>query len=510
MKQQRREFLQTLVGSATITSLAVQRSAAAGENDLSNRAESPDSVIVLSGSAALEKALAIASDVYSRNRVQDQLSFTNPTGFRMKLNNSYRSSICMAPDLTFGMFGSRYLADERYHQTFLGHLDALPRNMRRNGKFFINEDLLAGSDRVMTQVMYPIWIWELYLATGEIDVLERHQEPLKRCLAYIESRTNSKGVVRQVDHDDWQISEGADWVDWCPERMEGSTCVYHTWYACALSHCVSIFKTLGDQGNRQMANSRYARQRKVLDTHFWNGRSYYDNLNFAGGKVEHFWCDSQIWPIAFGFSSDWQSKTIFQRIDSEPDVFEGMPLRWCAPVPKSGFDSRYDAYAYAKEPALRPLSWFGRLGAGDVLARYATGQSDHAHLLLDRYAQVIAGLGTFPECVDMQGKPRFGTGGANDYLEHAGGLLLATGRGLMGLSDSVDGNLRWEPRLPKNVDRAEYPYWHKGHCWLFGYENGKFWIDPRGGRGTVQVRIGGKAQQKTVDGEKIVIESTQV
>jgi len=47
-------------------------------------------------------------------------------------------------------------------------------------------------------------------------------------LGYIESRTDSNGIVTQIDPDDWQYSEGADWVDWCPERMEGSTCVYHT------------------------------------------------------------------------------------------------------------------------------------------------------------------------------------------------------------------------------------------------------------------------------------------
>ena len=100
--------------------------------------------------------------------------------------------------------------------------------MRRNGRFFINEDMLAGAGRVFSQVVYLIWIWELYLSTGDKRILEFHHAPLKRCLSYIESRTDSNGIVTQVYPDDWQYSEGADWVDWCPERMEGSTCVYHT------------------------------------------------------------------------------------------------------------------------------------------------------------------------------------------------------------------------------------------------------------------------------------------
>ena len=269
----------------------------------------------------------------------------------MKLNSSPRVSICMSPDLTFGMLGSRYLSDELYLKTFLGHLDALPRNMRRNGKFFVNEDLLAGGGRVMTQVMYPIWIWELYLALGDLDIIRRHVEPLKRCLSYIESRTDSNGVVNQVDHDDWQVSEGADWVDWCPERMEGSTCVYHSWYARALAHCVDIFRAAGEQSDARLAQHRYHQQREVLDTQFWNGKSYYDNLNFAGEKVNNFWCDSQIWPIVFRYASEQKTAAIFARIDAEPEMFEGVPLRWCAPGPKEKQETRYPEF---REPHLRP------------------------------------------------------------------------------------------------------------------------------------------------------------
>ena len=496
----RRRFLQETLAGGALASLAGL--SAAGEQQQPD-SPNPGEGIALEGCPALERALKIAAGIYPKRRRKDLKSLTDGDGHDYRMSLSTRLSICMSPDLTFALFGSRFLSDDRYLRTLRAHLDWLPRNMRLNGKFFINEDLLAGTGRVMSQVMYLIWVWELYLATGDRELIRRHHQPVLRCLRYIESRTDRQGIVNQVDHDDWQLSEGADWVDWCAERMEGSTCVYHTWYARALEHCVEIFRLAGDSKGQEMARDRLRRQRRVLDDHFWNGKAYYDNLNFAGMKVDNFWCDSQIWPIAFGYASAEQAATIFGRIDAEPEMFEGMPMRWCAPLPEEKQYKRRDGEL--REPPLRPYSWFGRLGAGDVLARCATGQSDHAYKLLDRYARVVADCGTFPECVDMQGKPS-GTYCASDYLEHAGGLLLATGRGLLGIDDTAAGTLVWKPRLPRQAVRVALPYWHLGHCWRFGYNDGAYWIDPAGAHGTVTFQLGEKQKQLTLTGEKLVVE----
>ena len=383
-------------------------------------------------------------------------------------------SLCVSPDLTFGVFGSRYHHDDAYIKTLIGVLDMMPRSMRRNSKFYVNEDMLiVGGDRVMNQVMYPIWVWELYLATGDIELIRRHCEPVLRCLGYIESRTDAVGIVNQVDHDDWQLSEGADWVDWSPERLEGSTCVYHTWYARALAYCREIFRVAGDAKSTKMAERRHERQRQALNDHFWNGKSYYDNLNFNGRKVANFWTDSQLWPIAYGFASKEQSDKIFARIDSEPEFFEGRPTRWCPSLPDA--EARRLARDYPDmppEPHLRPYTWFGRLGAADILARCATGQQAHAYKLLDRYCQLVVKYGTCMECLDMQGNIQEGTQGGRDYLEHAGGLLLAAGRGLWGIDDTVDGTLVWKPWLAPGATSVCLPYWHRGRCWTFGYDGG--------------------------------------
>jgi hypothetical protein len=346
----------------------------------------------------------------------------------------------------------------------------------------------------MSQVMYPLWIWELFQATGDQEFLKRHAEPIQRCFAYVESRTDKRGVVNQVDHDDWQISEGADWVDWCPERMEGSTCVYHSWYVKALESSIQLFRHLGDRPTADLLAQRLARQRRVIDEVFWNGTQYYDNVDYNGTRVANFWCDSQIWPIAFGQSTNDQSRKILARLDAEPDVFLACGLRWCAPT---------DA-----EPQMhRPLTWFGRLGSGLVIARCKQDQPDAAWQTITKFSRAVVAAGTFPECFDMQGRPQYGTGGSGDYLEHAGGLLYCLGRGIMGLDDTVGGPIHWRPQLAGAIDSLEVPFWRNGLCWRFSFRQGQYLIDPGGDSGEVQLELRGKKSLLRVERKPIIVPS---
>lgn len=445
----------------------------------------------LEGDASTAAAVELAAKTYAVNRRRDLLSQFNATGFRMTVSRGFPIAMGIVPDLTFAMLGCRYLADRAYLDTLAGHADLLPRNMRRNGKFFINEDLVAGCDRVMSQVMYPLWIWELFRATGDRAFLDRHVEPIRRCLEYIESRTDAHGVVNQVDHEDWQISEGADWVDWCPERMEGSTCVYHTWYAYCLASCVHLFQRVGDAETADKMASRAARQRQVLAETFWAGAQYDDNVNYLERRVTNFWCDSQIWPIAFGLASQEQAQQIFARLDAEPELYLGCGLRWCAPVPG--------------DQIFRPLTWFGRLGAGLVLARCLRKQPEEAWQTVTQFTQAVITAGTFPECFDMHGKPQEGTGGAGDYLEHAAGLLYCLGRGVMGLDDEGGDVITWRPQLAQSITTLKTPFWREGRCWRFMYEEGRFAIDPQGGHGEVQVVLDDKQVRVSLAGERVTI-----
>jgi hypothetical protein len=501
-----------LKGGAVAGALDFLGAALAGRSGAAERSD--EESLSVSGLPPLDRALQICANTYPANRRHDMLSATNPTGYRMTVSpNGFPVAICMSPDLTFGLLGSRFVKNGDYWRTLRGHLDHLPRNMRRNGRFFINEDLLSGADRVFTQVMYLLWIWELYRASGDKGLLQTHREPMLRCLGYIESRTDEQGVVNQVDPDDWQVSEGADWVDWYPERMEGSTCVYHTWYVRALAGCIRVLEALGDAASAEMCRKRHARQRGVLDSLFWNGAAYWDNIRFQGGTVGRFWCDSQIWPIAWGYASREQSSRVFGRIDAEPKVFEGVPLRWCAPVPPGEEDPRYargGKYDGQMMGDHQAFTWFGRLGAGDIVARYATGQDEHALKLILRYAEVVAREGTVPECLDMDGIPRHGTGGQGNYLEHAGGFLWCVGKGLFGIDDFDDGSLVWSPRIPDTVGDASGCHWHMGHAIRYGCTPDAFWLDPGQAQGAVRFTRGSVDTTFDLRGKRITIPRRRV
>lgn len=511
MNLMRRSFLKTglWAGACGAIGMGARQAVAGspGSGDTDELGGLKEISINFDGPVHLRNAMQIAADTYAPNRVKDSLSRTNNTGYRMTVSpNGFPVAICMSPDLTFGMLGSRFIENRKYLDTFLGHMNFLPRNMRRNGKFFINEDMLAGAGRVFSQVVYLIWIWEIYLSTGDKSILKAHHEPLKRCLGYIESRTDKNGIVNQVDPDDWQYSEGADWVDWCPERMEGSTCVYHTWYAYALRGCARILELLGDMPAKEICEQRMTRQQQVLANHFWNGTAYWDNLNFQGEKVGRFWCDSQIWPIAFGFASEEQASRIFGRIDAEPEIFEGMPMRWCAPIKPGDEDPRYlrgGKYTDTKRPELREFTWFGRLGSGDILARYRTGQHEHAFNLINKYARVVSDSGTLTECLDMEGRAQKGTSGQGNYLEHAGGLLWCTAKGLFGVDDTFDGTITWNPRIPASIKEASMPFWHLGSCWKFGCDAKNYWIDPGKAVENVRFSSNGVSKELQLEGKRI-------
>jgi hypothetical protein len=148
------------------------------------------------------------------------------------------------------------------------------------------------------------------------------------------------------------------------------------------------------------------------------------------------------------------------------------------------------------------------LGAGDVLARCAAGQAAHGFRLLERYSRLVAGYGTCPECLDMEGSVQEGTSGGRDYLEHAGGLLLAVGRGLWGIEDTWDGTLVWKPCLPEEGSNRSMPYWHQGHCWTFSCENGDYWVDPGSGKGTVRFVLGNRQRVHAISGVRTLLKAS--
>ena len=83
-------------------------------------------------------------------------------------------------------------------------------------------------------------------------------------------------------------------------------------------------------------------------------------------------------------------------------------------------------------------SWFGRLGAGDIMARYKIGDPKGAYRNLEKISSIIAAQGDIYEGYDMNGcglaKCGCTTSGYGDYLEHCGGLIWTVTEGVFGIS----------------------------------------------------------------------------
>ncbi|MBN1419417.1 MAG: hypothetical protein JXP34_11615, partial [Planctomycetes bacterium] len=143
-----------------------------------------------------------------------------------------------------------------------------------------------------------------------------------------------------------------------------------------------------------------------------------------------------------------ERRAIFARIDADPERFEGTPTRWAA------FDG----------PAHGPLSWFGRLGTGDILARYRTGGAARGLALLRRISEIFARDGNVYEAYDMKGEPARGTAGWGNYAEHAGGYVWALVEGPFGISFESDAMALAEirPRFPAEWGSAGLRFYLRG------------------------------------------------
>lgn len=117
---------------------------------------------------------------------------------------------------------------------------------------------------------------------------------------------------------------------------------------------------------------------------------------------------------------------------------EGMPCRWTN-ISSSGRLS---------------WSWFGRLGAGDILARFRWGKISSAHKLLAKVATIFNASGNIYESYNMSGQRAGDTGG--NYLEHCGGYAWSVVEGAFGIDFASDREAAAtiNPRFPSHWPSA--------------------------------------------------------
>lgn len=365
------------------------------------------------------------------------------------VSDGYTLSGNIVPDLTFGLFGVRRLAYPRYMEMF-------ERYWRKIGGEFTLEG--RTSQRVMAQVLFPLGVDEIYSFTGDNAFLGDMLPIVDRSFDYLKARADKDGLVRLVEYGQWRIGQGADWVDWYKTRMEGKTFNFHQWYWRALVRFAELHRELAAKSDRAAAaehrqrSSEYAERARLIESSlrrlYWKDSYFVTNIDYGGMVADERWMDDQLWAIRLGIATPEMTRKIWSWIDAKPDYFEGVPTRW------AGFEG----------PAHGADSWFGRLGAGDILARYRRGDPGRAYELLLRMSRIFARDGNVYEAYDMKGEPVRGTLGFGNYTEHSGGYIWAVAEGLFGIDFDSDAEAvaTIRPHIPAGRQSASAAFYLRG------------------------------------------------
>ena len=390
------------------------------------------------------------------------------------VSDGYTISGNIVPDLSFGLFGVRRLANPEY-------IDILKAQWAKVGDGFTPEG--RAPQRVMSQVLFPLGVDEIYSFTGDRTFLEKYLPVADRSFDFMSQRANSNGLVRLVDYGQWHIGQGADWVDWYPTRMEGKTFNFHQWYVRALRRSAALHRELSrtagdsDDGRAKQYLIRADQIEKSLRRLYWYEDHFVTNVDYGGRIADEKWLDDQLWAIQLGVATPEMTSKIWSWIDADPFKYEGVPTRWAA------FEG----------PEHGPLDWFGRLGAGDILARYRSGNPRRGMQLLKRISEIFARDGNVYEAYDMYGDIVPGTLGWGNYTEHSGGYLWAVVGGPFGISFDSDAAAvaTVSPQFPDNWPSADATVYLRGSRVKVTYErrDGKSILSLEGDGAAQPVRV---------------------
>lgn len=369
---------------------------------------------------------------------------------QFKVSSGYITSGNIVPDLSFGLFGVRRLANPNYINSMLQYWKLTSAEMNQEGRIT--------SQRVMSQLFFPLGVDEIFSFNGDLNYLAENLPLADKSINYVITRGDSNGLVSLVESGKWHVSEGADWVDWYPTRMEGKTIMFQIWYIQTLRRLASLHeefkktiingKKIGSEEKanfyRKLAYKVEGSVRKL----YWSKDHFVTNIDFGGKVADEIWLDNQVWAIRYGVATKKQTQMIWSFIDSDQKKYEGIPMRWAA------FDGPFHG----------PNSWFGRNGAGDIMARYKTGKSERGFNLIQNISRIFNRDNDIFEAYDMNGKIIEGTFGWGNYTEHSGGYIWAVVEGIFGFNFDSDGKVAatMKPNFPDEWGSAEITVFVRG------------------------------------------------
>lgn len=368
-------------------------------------------------------------------------------GGEFVVGDGYTLSGNIVPDLAFGLFGARRLAHPAYVKAFSEYWDKMASKFSPEGQ---------APGRVMSQILIPLGIDEIFSFTGDWKYLDHYLPLIDQSFDYTLKHADSHGLVKFIDTVKPGFPTGADWVDWYPTRMVGKTFNFHQWYVRALRRSAMLHRQMaqhqGRPGNHldraQGYETRAAHVEGVLRSDYWRKTYFVTNVDYMGGVADQNWMDDQLWAIRLGVATPQMKDEIWKWIDADPEHYEGTPTRWTA---FSG-------------PVHGAMTWFGRLGCGDILARYRSGNNARGYELLERISEIFVRDNNVYEAYDMMGIIDKGTKGWGNYTEHCGGYVWALSEGPFGLEcDSDEQALAtMTPRFPPDWTNASMDFYMRG------------------------------------------------
>ena len=363
-------------------------------------------------------------------------------------SDGYTDSSNIVPDLSFGLYGVRRQGQSKYLDIMRKQWEDLGASAATDGKL---------PQRVMSQILFPIGVDEIFSFTGDRAFLAKTLPIADRTLDYVNQRADSNGLARLVEHGKWVIGEGADWVDWYSTRMEGKTFNFHQWYNRALRRMAALheeFSSIPD--GQSFASAERAREyRKRADQIeqslrqlYWADDHFVTNIDYDGKVADQRWMDDQVWAIRFGIASPEQAAKIWAWVDQRPAELEGVPTAWAA-------------FSGTEHGA---KTWFGRIGAGDILARYRSGNPARGLALLERISEIFARDHNVYEAYNMDGTVVPGTLGWGNYTEHCVGFIMALIGGPFGLDFDSDHEAvaTFSPQFPQQWTNAQSEVYVRG------------------------------------------------
>ena len=378
----------------------------------------------------------------------------------------YTLSRNLAPDLTFGLHGLRRTAHAAYLHTIRRQWDAyLERkvpSILRHGKIY---------GRVLTQLMWPLGVDQIFSATGDVAYLQQRLPIIDASIAYIKKQSDLGGLATLIPKGRGKIGGGVDWNDWYPTRLDGRTFQFHIWLVRLLERASHLhLEHASSFGSRDLGSSYAASAqelRRTLQRRYWRGGAgggaksapskasqaralpyphWCTNIDYAD---EGEWVDDTIWSLYLDIANTEQRAALWAHLEADAPTYETFPTRW-AKLDGQRISFRKGAVGGAHFGC----SWFGRLGAGDILARARDGRRVSSHALLQRASGVFASDGNIYEGYSMNGNFKKGcsTKGYGDYTEHCAGLVWAVVEGIFGArldSDMSDKTVAAiEPQFP--------------------------------------------------------------